>query len=226
MASTQCSYYRNELYGSPVASLVQVMDWCIQADFPKTRYFGDHMRTISQQVRKVLFCMLNCHFSHEQWYLTIQWRHNGHDGVSNHQRLDCLLNLLFRRRSKKTSELRVTCLCEGNSPVTGEFPAQRASNAENISVWWRHQGTSCYFAYWISILPLLPRTIIPKSEIRMALSLVTVWCKAGTLWSNMGMSSIPSYYVRHVERTAYQFLCPRGMIDRDFSDILHYTWQK
>ena len=25
-----------------------------------------------------------------------------------------------------------------NSPVTGEFPAQRASNAENVSIWWRH----------------------------------------------------------------------------------------
>ena len=29
-------------------------------------------------------------------------------------------------------------LCGGNSPVTGEFPAQRASNAENVSIWWRH----------------------------------------------------------------------------------------
>ena len=35
-------------------------------------------------------------------------------------------------------QFRVTGLCEGNSPVTGEFPAQRASNAENISIWWRH----------------------------------------------------------------------------------------
>ena len=51
------------------------------------------------------------------------------DGVSNHQLHDCLLNRLFRRRSKKTSKLRVTGLCEGNSPVTGEFPAQ-TSNAE------------------------------------------------------------------------------------------------
>ena len=40
--------------------------------------------------------------------------------------------------NKKTSKLRVTGLCEGNSPVTGEFPAQRASNAENVSIWWRH----------------------------------------------------------------------------------------
>ena len=43
-----------------------------------------------------------------------------------------------RRRSKKTSKLRVTGLCEGNSSVIGEFPAQRASNAENVSIWWRH----------------------------------------------------------------------------------------
>ena len=69
---------------------------------------------------------------------SLQWRHNDRDGVSNHQPHDCLLNRLFRRRSKKTSKLRVTGLCAGNSPVTGEFPAQRASNAENVSIWWRH----------------------------------------------------------------------------------------
>ena len=46
-----------------------------------------------------------------------------------------ILNRLFRRRSKKTSKLRVTGLCAGNSPGTGEFPAQMASNAENVSIW-------------------------------------------------------------------------------------------
>ena len=68
-------------------------------------------------------------------------RHNEHYGVSNHQPRDCLLTYLFRHRSKKTSKLRVTGLCEGNSPGTGEFPAQKASNAENVenvSIWWRH----------------------------------------------------------------------------------------
>ena len=69
---------------------------------------------------------------------SLRWRHNGQDSVSNHQPLDCLLNRLFRRRSKKTSKLRVTGLCVGNSPGTGEFPAQMASNAENVSIWWRH----------------------------------------------------------------------------------------
>ena len=41
------------------------------------------------------------------------WRHNGRNGVSNHQPYDCLLKLLFRHRSKKTSKLRVTGLCGG-----------------------------------------------------------------------------------------------------------------
>ena len=66
--------------------------------------------------------------------------HNGHDGVLNHQPRDCLLNLLFRRISKKIPKLRVTGLCVGNSPGTGEFPAQMASGAENVSSWWRHHA--------------------------------------------------------------------------------------
>ena len=31
----------------------------------------------------------------------------------------------------------------GNSSVTGEFPAQMASNAENVSIWWRHHAKKC-----------------------------------------------------------------------------------
>ena len=72
--------------------------------------------------------------------MALEWCHNEHDGISNKWRLDCLLNCLFKHRSKKASKLRITGLCEGNSPVTGEFPAQRASNAENVSIWWRHHG--------------------------------------------------------------------------------------
>ena len=82
-----------------------------------------------------MYCLVN-------WRLfqyTLQWRHNERDGVSNHQPHDCLPNRLLRRRSKKTSKHRVTGLCVGNSPVTGEFPARRASNAENFSIWWHHR---------------------------------------------------------------------------------------
>ena len=71
---------------------------------------------------------------------TLQWRHNGCNSISKHQPHDCLLNRLFRRRSKKTWKLRVTGLCAGNSPGTGEFPTHMASNTENVSIWWRHHG--------------------------------------------------------------------------------------
>ena len=73
--------------------------------------------------------------------LTLQWRNNEWDRVSHHQPHHCLLNRLFRRKSEKTSKLRVTGLCAGNSSVTGEFPAQMASNAETVSTWWRHHDT-------------------------------------------------------------------------------------
>ena len=73
---------------------------------------------------------------------TLQWRHNECDGVSNHQPHDCLLNRIFRRRSKKTPKLRVTGHCEGNSSVTSELPVQRASNTENVSIWSRHRALS------------------------------------------------------------------------------------
>ena len=53
-----------------------------------------------------------------------------------------LLNRLFRQRSKKASKLRATGLCAGNSPVTGEIPAQMVSNAENVSIWWRHESNN------------------------------------------------------------------------------------
>ena len=56
---------------------------------------------------------------------TLQWRYNERDGVSNRRLLDFLHNRLFRRRSKKTSKLCVTGLCEGNPSVTGWFPSQR-----------------------------------------------------------------------------------------------------
>ena len=59
---------------------------------------------------------------------SLQWRHNERDDVSNHRRVDCLLNCLVRRRSKKTSKLRVAGLCAGNPSGTG--------NAENDVIMW------------------------------------------------------------------------------------------
>ena len=85
-------------------------------------------------------------------HVPLQWRQNERDGVSNHQPHDCLLNRLFRHRSKKTSKPRVTGLCAGDSSMTGKFPAQKASTAEKVSIRWRHHGMSgwCVIAWVLS----------------------------------------------------------------------------
>ena len=92
------------------------------------------------QVNHNLFSLRLMYFFNSN---TLQWRHKDHDSVSNHQSLDCLLNCLFRQRSNKSSKLSVTGLGEG----TGEFPPQRVSNAENVSILWRHHAKSWYFMY-------------------------------------------------------------------------------
>ena len=98
----------------------------------------------------------------------LQWRHNGRDGVSNHR--------LFRHRSKKTSKLRVTGLCVGNSPVTGEFPAQRVSESENVSTWW------CHHDYvWIYMTQYIPMVMRP---VHALLFVVAIPC-----WSVLLISS-------------------------------------
>ena len=119
---------------------------------PHDCFFNHLFRRRSQKTSNLRFTVWRCH--HEvPWTLgtrwldavqeslgPLQWRHNGRDSVSNHQPHDCLLNRLFRLRSKKTLKLRVTGLCAWNSPGTGEFPAQMASYAENVSIWWRHHA--------------------------------------------------------------------------------------
>ena len=81
------------------------------------------------------FVAFMSYFSRFIWSpFSLQWHHNEHDGASNHQPHDCLLNRLFMHRSKKTSMLRVTGFVRGIQ----RWPAQKASNAENVFIWWRH----------------------------------------------------------------------------------------
>ena len=98
-------------------------------------------------------------------YVPLQWCHNECDGLSNHWNLDGLLNRLSRCRSKKTSKLCVTGLCEGNIPVTGEFPSHWASNAENVSILWHHHalGNVHFYSNFLSIFPFFWSTCIYSS---------------------------------------------------------------
>ena len=100
--------------------------------------------------------------SYDSLYLfPLQWHHN--ERVSNHQPHHCLPNRLFRRRSKKTPKHRVTGPCARNSPVTGEFPAEMASNAENVSIWWRHHAIYFHLPSLTGTSQILTRSCIPKA---------------------------------------------------------------
>ena len=101
----------------------------------------------------------------------LQWSNNEPDGISNHQPHNCLHNRLFRRRSKKTSKLCVTGLCEGNLLVTGEFPAQRASNVENVSIWWCHHG-----------IHKGTSRLVPQKP-SMAIAKLMFWCFCCFMWA-------------------------------------------
>ena len=84
---------------------------------------------------------------------TLHWRHNDHDGVSNHQLHGCLLNRLFRRRSKKTSKLRVTGLCVGDSPGPVNSPhkgpvTQKMFPFDDVIMTWLN--TFAVISMWIT----------------------------------------------------------------------------
>ena len=116
-----------------------------------TKY--SHHGNLCSKNELISYIFLNC-----DMHYIITWRHNGHDSVSNLQPHHCLLNRLFRCRSKKTSKLRVTELCAGNSPGTGDFPAQMASNAEKFSAWWRHHDNkSCEVV--LTVMPQNTRVV-------------------------------------------------------------------
>ena len=115
--------------------------------------------------------------THMNKWIALLQHHNGHDGVSNHQPRDCLFNRLFRRRSKKTSKLRVTRLCVGNSPEIGEFPAQMAGMAENYFIWWRHHG-------------LKPISIIYTTQTQTC-TYFTIYTTDSGLWYTYSVTKLP-----------------------------------
>ena len=92
--------------------------------------------------------LAQCHWvSDNSWvrWITLHWRHNDHDGVSNHQPHGCLLTRLLRGRSKKTSKLRVTGLCGGNSPGSVNSPhkgpvTRKMFPFDDVIINWMHSS--------------------------------------------------------------------------------------
>ena len=113
----------------------------------------------------------------QQAKITLQWRYNGRDGVSNHQSHGCLLNRLFRRRSKKTPKLRVTGLCMRG---IHRSPAQMASSAENVSIWWRHHAVNIWSTAHFVWYRLINKCYSVHWHILSNYTVVSVPTEAGT----------------------------------------------
>ena len=54
----------------------------------------------------------------------------------------------------------------GNSPVIGEFSAQRVSNAVNVSIWWRHRNSYQCWDVFRQVMYVYVYTYIYEREIQ------------------------------------------------------------
>ena len=119
-----------------------------------------------------------CWFRFVVWGI-LQLDHNECNGISNHRRLDCLLNRLIKHRSKKTSKLRVIGLCEGNPPVTHTGPVTRKMFPfDDVIMRTEHRnGFVCLLicpSLWLSICPL-------SMQSRSFITIIVLW-KACWKW--------------------------------------------
>ena len=106
---------------------------------------------------------------------TLQWHHNEHDCVSDHQPHDCLLNRLFRRRSKKTSKLRVTGPCVGTSPGPVNSPhkgpvTRKMLSFDDVIM------TRTYMYQWLAIVFVASSC---NNKMCQMLNLSKLWVKSG-----------------------------------------------
>ena len=103
--------------------------------------------------------------------------------VSNHRRLDCLLNTLCRRKSKKTSKLRSLAF------VRGIHRWQRANDSEKVSIWWRHYGlemAQCHMGDMASRIMVIIGSDNGLSPVR----------RQAIIWTNAELSLIRSLGIK------------------------------
>ena len=146
-----------------------------------------------------------------------------------------------RRRSKKTSKLRVTGLCEGNSSVTNEFPTQRTSNTENVSIWWRHHEMSrsarfCFNfhdqcrSYEYSPINLIhkyhnapvPYPAMPQSEQKCA-HFCFEWCIMGCGTGVLGIFEIGLFQGQCLAR--FSSIPQDVVMSRSAPNLFHLLWR-
>ena len=74
----------------------------------------------------------------DRWLITLEWRHSGRDGVSNHQSHDCSLNRFFRRRSRKHQSSTSLAFVRGFHRWPVNSPRKGPVTRKMLPLLWRH----------------------------------------------------------------------------------------
>ena len=89
-------------------------------------------------------------------FFSLQWPHNEPTGISNHRRLDCLFNHLFKLTLKETSEPALLTLCEGNHRWPTDSPhkglvTRKPFPFEDVIMVWLYFTSFCCVLWFISL---------------------------------------------------------------------------
>ena len=82
----------------------------------------------------------------------LQWRHNECDGVSITE-VSIVCSTVGSGADQRKHQRYASLEFVRGIQVTGEFPAQKASIAKNVSIWWRHRAEPlpmCWSLMWFT----------------------------------------------------------------------------
>ena len=106
--------------------------------------------------------------------ITLHWRHDERDGVSNHQRLVLFAQRFVQAQIKESIKAPLHWPLWGESTGDRWIPLTKGSNAENVSIWWcQHapKNPPAWYTLWIYgeatdnnmiIIVVMVRTMISK----------------------------------------------------------------
>ena len=119
ITETRASHWVNLFKGKQIF-LMKIRAWVLYFELLWTICIKHLVKlTVDPPAHLYVICIFQNMFGYFCHFRVLQWRHNERDGVSNGRPHDCLPNRLFRRRTKKTSKLRIT------GPFLGEFTSDR-----------------------------------------------------------------------------------------------------
>ena len=127
-----CYPMSNKIKLMGINSLVSV-----RCDFnplrPRDGIWIHRLRSILAQV---MDCCLTAPSHYQPWY-PLCWMHRSLSQITSLMIVYSAVNSDTDQRKHQSSAS--LAFVGGNSPVTSEFPTQRASYVENVSIWWHHR---------------------------------------------------------------------------------------